>query len=115
MFAPFANTGSVSVAATAGGSRVACSMRTLRSLLPLHASPAHAALLRASLPARSIARCMAAQQLRVEVPPEVAAAGVGASPEGRSFASLAAGERTLPRASVVIHGGDLCYPSPTGD
>lgn len=57
---------------------------------------------------------MAAPQLRVTVPPELAAAGGTSSPEARVAASLAAGQRTLPRASMVVHGGDLCYPSPTG-
>ena len=58
---------------------------------------------------------MAAQQLQVTVPPELVVAGAAAGGvEGKAAASLAAGQRTLPRASVVIHGGDLCYPSPTG-
>lgn len=61
-----------------------------------------------------VARCMAAPQLRVTIPPELAAAGGASSPEARVAASLAAGQRTLPRASMVVHGGDLCYPSPTG-
>ncbi|KAI7840166.1 hypothetical protein COHA_005949 [Chlorella ohadii] len=66
-------------------------------------------------PTYAIARCMAAPQLRVSVPPELAAAGGASSPEARVAASLAAGQRTLPRASMVVHGGDLCYPSPTDE
>lgn len=66
---------------------------------PSTAPPFHA-LIHLCTPC-SIARCMAAPQIRVDVPPELAAAG-------------AAGPRILPRASVVVHGGDLCYPSPTG-
>ena len=59
---------------------------------------------------------MAAQQLQVTVPPELVTAGAAAGGvDGKAAASLAAGQRTLPRASVVIHGGDLCYPSPTGE
>lgn len=79
-------------------------------LLSLQMQPAPPSI---CLPHR-VARCMAAPQLRVTIPPELAAAGGASSPEARVAASLAAGQRTLPRASMVVHGGDLCYPSPTG-
>lgn len=64
--------------------------------------------------ARSIARCLAAPQLRVNVPTELVSAGAAGIPDGSAAVSLAAGQRTLPRANLVVHGGDLCYPSPTG-
>jgi hypothetical protein len=77
------------------------------SLWPVVATPLR--------PSCSIARCLAAPQLHVTVPPELVAAGTaGCSPEARAAASLSAGQRTLPRASLVCHGGDLAYPSPTG-
>lgn len=57
-------------------------------------------------PTYSVARCMAAQHVTVEVPEGLtSAAGVA----GHS------GVKRLPRADVLVHGGDLAYPNPTGE
>ncbi|KAL4423131.1 hypothetical protein ABPG77_004814 [Micractinium sp. CCAP 211/92] len=66
-------------------------------------------------PTYAIARCLAAPQLRVNVPTELVSAGAAGIPDGSAAVSLAAGQRTLPRANLVVHGGDLCYPSPTDE
>lgn len=57
-------------------------------------------------PTYSIARCMAAREVRVTVPKTLADA---------SDYSEAGGIKVLPRAQALIHGGDLAYPNPTDE
>jgi len=59
-------------------------------------------------PTYSVARCMAARSVTVEVPESAEAEGIKAGGvRGNKV-------RVLPRASALIHGGDLAYPNPTG-
>lgn len=51
----------------------------------------------------SIARCLAAPKIVVDLPEEQA-----------KDAGVSAGIRMLPRGDVLVHGGDLAYPNPTG-
>lgn len=52
----------------------------------------------------AVARALAAPSVTVQVP----ARGAGASAQGKRL-------RTLPRGRVLLHGGDLAYPNPTGE
>lgn len=51
----------------------------------------------------SIARCLAAPKIVVNLPEEQV-----------KDAGVSAGIRMLPRGDVLVHGGDLAYPNPTG-
>jgi hypothetical protein len=73
-------------------------------------------------PTYSVARCMAARQVTVELPaPPISSSGTGfngdevsdshAAPPGSPASNL----RVLPRADVFVHGGDLAYPNPTDE
>lgn len=61
-------------------------------------------------PTYSVARCLAAQQVAVEVPEEAMAQADAETPMAKG-----ANVRVLPRAQTFIHGGDLAYPNPTGE
>lgn len=62
-------------------------------------------------PTYSIARCMAAREVVVELPSE--------HEEDPSSPSTPTNEsrkvKVLPRADILIHGGDLAYPNPTDE
>lgn len=51
----------------------------------------------------SIARCLAARRVDILVSKEIA-----------SSTGAEIGPHTLPRGDVLVHGGDLAYPNPTG-
>lgn len=57
----------------------------------------------------SIARCLAAPSVAVEVPKEMMLAA-GAPPSITSKTT-----KVLPRATCFVHGGDLAYPNPTDE
>ena len=58
----------------------------------------------------SVARCLAAPKISVDIPTEMITAATGAPPPTTTNTTTT---RVLPRATCLVHGGDLAYPSPT--
>ncbi|GAB4822190.1 hypothetical protein N2152v2_009236 [Parachlorella kessleri] len=63
-------------------------------------------------PTYAVARCMAAPQIQVTLPDELVPEDKKAPKNGSRRSGVS---KTLPRAELLVHGGDLAYPNPTDE